>query len=62
MLQGEDRVWQDIVLQDWLRENEAAMEIMSNGVEECMKTCINIVPYTGVAGATTLTGTMTIQF
>ena len=41
--------------------HEAAMEIMSDGVEECMKTCINIVPYTGVAGATTLTGTMTIQ-
>ena len=42
--------------------HEDAMEILSDGVEECLKTCINEVPYTGVAGATTLTGTMTIQF
>ena len=42
--------------------HEAAMEILSDGVEACLKTCINEVPYTGVAGATTLTGTMTIQF
>lgn len=42
--------------------HEAAMEILSDGVEECLKTCINVAQYTGVAGATTLTGAMTIQF
>lgn len=42
--------------------HEEAMEILSDGVETCLKTCINVVPYTGVAGATTLTGTVTIQF
>lgn len=42
--------------------HEEAMEILSDGVEECIKTSISIVPYTGVAGATTLTGTVTIQF
>lgn len=42
--------------------HEDAMKILSDGVKECLKTCINEVPYTGVAGATTLTGTMTIQF
>lgn len=42
--------------------HEDAMEILSDGVEACLKTCVNKVPYTGVAGATTLTGTMTIQF
>ena len=42
--------------------HEDAMEILSDGVENCLKTCINVCPYTGVAGATTLTGTMTIQF
>jgi len=42
--------------------HEEAMEVMSDGVEECLKTCVNVVPYTGTAGATTLTGNMTIQF
>ena len=42
--------------------HEEAMEILSDGVETCLKTCINVVPYTGIAGATTLTGTVTIQF
>jgi hypothetical protein len=42
--------------------HEGAMEILSDSVETCLKTCINEVPYTGVAGATTLTGIMTIHF
>lgn len=42
--------------------HEDAMEILSDGVETCLKSCINVCPYTGVAGATTLTGAMTIQF
>lgn len=42
--------------------HKEAMEILSDGVETCLKTCINVVPYTGIAGATTLNGTMTIQF
>lgn len=42
--------------------HEEAMEILSDGVEECIKTSISVVTYTGIAGATTLTGTVTIQF
>lgn len=42
--------------------HEEAMDIMSDGVKECLQTCINEVPYVGSAGATQLTGTMTIQF
>lgn len=44
------------------RTHEEAMDILSDGVKECLQTCINEVAYTGVMGATTLTGTMTIQF
>lgn len=42
--------------------HEKAMDILSDGVEEIIKTCINVVEYTGTAGATQLTGIVTIQF
>lgn len=42
--------------------HEDAMKITSDGVEDCIKTCINTAQYIGVAGPTTLTGNMTIQF
>lgn len=42
--------------------HEAAMEVMSDGVEEVLKTCINVANYTGTAGATQLTGLVTVKF
>lgn len=42
--------------------HEKAMEVLSDGVEEIIKSCINVVEYTGTAGATQLTGMVTIQF
>jgi len=42
--------------------HEEAMDILSAGVKDCLQTVIAVVPYLGTAGATTLTGTMTIQF
>lgn len=42
--------------------HEAAMGILSDGVEDALKTCITVAEYTGTAGPTQLTGMVTIKF
>jgi hypothetical protein len=42
--------------------HEKAMDILSDGVEDIIKTCISVVEYTGTVGPTQLTGMVTIQF
>ena len=42
--------------------HEEAMAVLSDGVKDCLQTFVNEVQYVGSAGATQLTGTLTIRF
>lgn len=42
--------------------HEEAMTVLSDGVKDCLQTFVNEVQYVGSAGATQLTGTLTIRF
>ena len=42
--------------------HEAAMSILSDGIEDAIKTCVTVTEYTGTVGPTQLTGMVTVKF